>query len=189
MNTKEKIIETLLRTERYGIYSIVDFLENGSDFFTAPASTKHHLAIEGGLAEHSWNVCDTMRTLNDAFGAMIPDIQIVTVSLLHDVCKTGYYAKKQKWRKDDHDKWESYDAWETEDMLPLGHGEKSLYIVGRFLRLDDAEAAAIRWHMGAWTSGVGSDYATTQALNAAVEKYPLVTLLITADFLSTKLVE
>ena len=189
MNTKEKIIETLLRTERYGIYSIVDFLENGSDFFTAPASTKHHLAIEGGLAEHSWNVYNAMRTLNDTFDGGIPDSQIVTVSLLHDACKTGYYVKQQKWRKDDRDKWESYAAWATEDILPLGHGEKSLYIVGKFLRLDDAEAAAIRWHMGAWTSGVGSDYATTQALNAAVEKYPLVTLLITADFLSTKLVE
>ena len=28
-------------------------------FFEAPASTKFHLNVEGGLMEHSWNVCNT----------------------------------------------------------------------------------------------------------------------------------
>ena len=28
-------------------------------FFEAPASTKFHLNVEGGLLEHSWNVCNT----------------------------------------------------------------------------------------------------------------------------------
>ena len=38
------------------IDSLIDYLENKSDFFTAPASTVYHNNFEGGLCEHSLNV-------------------------------------------------------------------------------------------------------------------------------------
>ena len=39
-----------------------DWLEKG-DFFTAPASTKFHLHVEGGLCQHSLNVYNCLKKL------------------------------------------------------------------------------------------------------------------------------
>ena len=54
---KERFIELLRSTGRQGIEEVINDLEK-SGFFTAPASTKHHLNYEGGLMEHSMNVFD-----------------------------------------------------------------------------------------------------------------------------------
>ena len=190
MNTmKQNITRLLLGTERKGISSLIEYLDQGTDFFEAPASTRHHCAYVGGLAEHSMNVYEMLGILDDRFAIHSPHDQIAITALLHDVCKTNYYVQEQAWRKDDRGKWESYTRWGVDDLLPLGHGEKSLFIISKFIELSDAEAAAIRWHMGARTSGVTTDYSLSKAHNAAVDKYPLVTLLATADNLATNLVE
>lgn len=190
MNTSKQNITRILRhTEREGIFALAEYLDQGTDFFEAPASTHHHCAYTGGLAEHSMNVYEMLEILDDRFAIYAPHDQIAITALLHDVCKTNFYVKEQAWRKDDRGKWESYTRWGVNDTLPLGHGEKSLYIISKFIQLSDAEAAAIRWHMGAWTEGVTSGYSLGKAYNAAVDKYPLVTLLATADNLATHLVE
>lgn len=195
MNNNKQTIIGLLRgtiqtaNRRKGMHDLVEYLEQGTDFFEAPASTRHHCAYVGGLADHSLNVYNTMLKLDGVFGTVIPDDQIIITALLHDVCKTNYYIQEPAWRKDDRGKWESYTRWGVNDVLPLGHGEKSVYIINKFIQLSDAEAAAIRWHMGAWTEGVTSGYAIGKAYNTAVDKYPLVTLLATADNLATHLVE
>ena len=190
MNTKQYITELLYKTEYDGILNLVDYIERDSDFFEAPASANHHCAYVGGLAEHSRNVYDALVRLVETFGtSSITYDTIAVTALLHDVCKTNYYVQEPAWRKDEHGKWESYIRWGVNDQLPLGHGEKSLFIVSRFIQLSDAEAAAIRWHMGAWTEGVTTGYAMGKAYNAAVEKYPLVTLLATADNLAPHLTE
>ena len=33
-------------------------------------------------------------------------------------------------------------------MFPYGHGEKSVFLIERFMKLKVEEAVAIRWHMG-----------------------------------------
>ena len=183
MDTKERILEILYEARRNGMADMVRYLEEGTlffgvggDFFTAPASTKHHLACVGGLAKHSLSVYDTMVALNERFDVGIPSNSIAVTGLLHDLCKTGYYVKDTC-------------KWAINDGLPLGHGEKSLYLVSRHLNLEDDEAAAIRWHMGCWTSGVTTDKNLSKSYNAAMEKYPLVTLLSTADHISSRLLE
>lgn len=188
-NIPQQITECLFNTNREGMAAMVEYLEEGSDFFDAPASTRHHCAYTGGLAEHSLNVYGVLVQLVKTFGTRIPYDSIAITALLHDVCKTNFYVQEQAWRKDDHGKWESYTRWGVNDILPLGHGEKSLYIINKFIELSDAEAAAIRWHMGAWTEGVTSGYSIGKAYNTAVDKYPLVTLLVTADNLTTRLIE
>lgn len=187
--TKQNITRMLSHTEREGIDALIEYLVEGSDFFEAPASTRHHCAYVGGLAEHSMNVYDMLGILDDRLEIYTPHVQIVITALLHDVCKTNFYVQEPAWRKDDRGKWESYTRWGVNDALPLGHGEKSLFIISKFIQLSDAEAAAIRWHMGAWTEGVTSGYSLPKAYNAAVDKYPLVTLLATADNLATHLIE
>ena len=52
---KERIIELLRETGREGIEDLIAYMDEYG-FFRAPCSTSHHLAKEGGLAEHSYNV-------------------------------------------------------------------------------------------------------------------------------------
>jgi hypothetical protein len=188
MNTNKQNITMILGdVHREGMSELVEYLE-GTDFFEAPASTKHHCAYIGGLAQHSLNVYEMLYILDDRLTTDIPVDSMIITALLHDVCKANYYVQEPAWRKDDRGKWESYIRWGVNDQLPLGHGEKSLYLVSRFIKLSDSEASAIRWHMGAWTPGM-TDYATSMAYNAAVNKYPLVTLLETADNLASRMIE
>ena len=72
------------------------------------------------------------------------------LGLLHDVCKAGvYHIERKRRRNPETGVWEDYLGYTFRDPLPLGHGEKSLYQIARFIRLEDHEALAIRWHMGA----------------------------------------
>ena len=48
--------------DREGADKLLEWLEK-SDFFTAPASTKYHLAKQGGLLQHSLNVRDRLEYL------------------------------------------------------------------------------------------------------------------------------
>ena len=189
MNNKQNIINLLRNTNREGIEDVIEYLDEGSDFFEAPASTRHHCAYVGGLAEHSLHVYGVLVQLVETFGTRVPYDSVAISALLHDVSKTNFCVQEQAWRKDDRGKWESYIRWGVNDLLPLGHGEKSLFIISKFIQLSDAEAAAIRWHMGAWTEGVTSGYSMGKAYNGAVDKYPLVTLLTTADNIATHLIE
>ena len=57
MTDKEEFISIYKeKITREGADKLLDFLENRSDFFTAPASTRYHNAFEGGLLRHSLNV-------------------------------------------------------------------------------------------------------------------------------------
>ena len=57
MSAKEEFIEIFKQTiTRPGADALLDYLENKSDFFTAPASARYHGAYAGGLCEHSLNV-------------------------------------------------------------------------------------------------------------------------------------
>ena len=66
----------------------------------------------------------------------------------------------------------------------MGHGEKSLVILQRFMALTEAEALAIRWHMSSWEQDPNH-----YALDAAIRSTPLVGALILADQEATFLVD
>ena len=183
MNLKNKILVELTKTNYPGMFRLCDWLEFETDFFEAPASTSHHYAFPGGLAKHSWCVFDTMKKLDMCFDLDISLNSMRVTALLHDVCKTNYYKRKE-W-SDPVSKVVNPPEYVVADQIPLGHGEKSLALVAQFLRLSIEEACAIRWHMGAWTSGVIQDPRT---FNQAA-KYPLVTLLVNADNLSSRIIE
>lgn len=71
--------------------------------------------------------------------------------------------------------------WELKDSLPLGHGEKSLIVLQKFINLTDEEILAIRWHMGFSESSVHL-HPNNLIFNTALEKTPLVMLMSTSDF-------
>lgn len=55
----QRFEDLLSSVQREGIDKLLDFIRK-SDFYTAPASTRHHGAKEGGLLEHLLNVFDCL---------------------------------------------------------------------------------------------------------------------------------
>lgn len=191
MNAKVKeFIERKLNETGRDVTKLIEFL-NTSDFYTAPASTKYHGCYEGGLAEHSVNVMDAMTTLNktlhETYGMPLEsETSIIIVALLHDVCKTNCYKKKQLWRKDANGKWEGYDGWERNPDFAMGHGGKSVYLIQKVFELTDKEAQAIFWHMGPYDL---SPYNTSNEMGDAFSKNTLAYLLNAADMTATYILE
>lgn len=168
--------------------AMLDWLERETDFFTAPSSTKYHGAHPGGLLVHSLNVMGnlnriTRRDLNleDEHSELPQQIAetVVILGLLHDVCKVNCYHLETKRRKNQETgRWEDYQGFVFRDPLPLGHGEKSLYLIQRHMDLLPEEALAIRWHMGAYDDAAKTD---NRALSAAMVASPWVWRLQEAD--------
>ena len=190
MSAKEEFIE-LYQTHihRDGAEGLLDYLENKSDFFTAPASAKYHGAYPGGLCDHSVNVYHCLADylarprVQELYGLEYSQETIAIVSLLHDVCKVGCYKAGSRNVKGPDGKWTAVPTFFFEDPLPYGHGEKSVYIVNGYLRLTREEAMAIRWHMG--FSGTED----TGLVGQALQKYPLAFALATADMEATYFLE
>ena len=182
MSAKEEFIEIFKQhITRPGADQLLDYLENKSDFFTAPASARYHSAYEGGLCEHSINVYHCLvdylarPRVQELYGLEYTDESIAIVALLHDLCKIGCYKAGTRNVKDATGKWQTVPTYNFDDPLPYGHGEKSVYIANGFIRLNREEAMAIRWHMG--FSGPEDNRMVGQALS----KYPLAFALSTAD--------
>mgnify|MGYP003304493349 FL=1 len=157
-----------------------DFLAK-SDFFTAPASTRYHLACEGGLLQHSLNVYDCLvdilnrPRMKELYKIEYSDESIAIAGLLHDICKVNFYKTSFRNVKDENGKWVSAPYYTIEDHLPYGHGEKSVYIVSGFMRLTRDEAFAIRYHMGF------SGPEDKNQIGRALEMFPLAFALNVAD--------
>ncbi|MBE6889937.1 MAG: HD domain-containing protein [Oscillospiraceae bacterium] len=183
MTDKERFIHIYNENiKREGADKLLDFLENKSDFFTAPASTRYHNAFEGGLLRHSLNVydclCDYMERprIKEQYKLTASAETIAVVALLHDVCKVNFYRVSYRNAKNDKTgQWEKVPYYEINDTLPYGHGEKSVYMVSGFMRLSREEAMAIRWHMG--FSGIEDK----NSVGKALEMFPLAFALSVAD--------
>ena len=188
MTAKERFIEIYNQNiTREGSDKLLDFLLNGSDFFTAPASTRYHGAHEGGLVEHSLNVYDClkdmMERLNERYGIEYPEESIAIAGLLHDICKVNFYKTSYRNVKDETGRWQSVPYYTIEDTLPYGHGEKSAYIVSAYMRLTRDEAFAIRYHMGfSGTEDPGN-------VGRALEMFPLAYATCCADMEAAFLME
>ena len=169
---------------REGSAGLLDWMEK-SDFFIAPASTRHHLSREGGLVEHSINVMERLQLLAEIESPNTSMESIAICGLLHDLCKTHYYTVEMRNVKEDG-QWVQKPYYKVSDQLPYGHGEKSAYIIGGFMRLTREEAMAIRWHMGFSDESFKGG---SSCISGAFEKYPLAVLLHIADLKATFLDE
>lgn len=107
---------------------------------------------------------------------------IIVCGLGHDLCKANFYKVETRNAKNEAGEWVQVPYYTVDDQLPYGHGEKSVYILSRFIELTEAEAMAIRWHMGGFDDAVkGGSY----ALSRVFEKYPLALALHIADMQAT----
>ena len=108
-------------------------------------------------------------------------------ALLHDLCKAQFYKiSTRNVKNDETGQWEKKPFYSVDDAFPFGHGEKSVFLIERFMRLKPAEAIAIRWHMGGFDEAArGGSF----AISHAYEKYPIAVKLHLADLESTYLKE
>ena len=189
---KETFI-TLVRNyiKREGTDNLLNYLIK-SDFFIAPASRNHHLAIPGGLCQHSLNVFNRLiREVECEWGSVDNSpysMETLTlVSLMHDICKIDFYKPyKKNVKNEETGRWEPIDAYKIEEELPICHSYKSQYILRSFVNLSREESVSIMSHMGGFDVTVkGGD----NTISNAMDKYPLATLLHIADLKSAKLDE
>ncbi len=167
--------------KRQGSKELLSWLKT-TDFFICPASTKFHCACEGGLLQHSVSVYKLMKEKHFENGVDSEE-SFAICALLHDLCKAQFYKVSTRNVKNEvTGVWEKQPYYSVEDQFPFGHGEKSVFLIERFMRLKTSEAIAIRWHMGGFDDAAK---AGSFAISNAYEKYPLAVKLHVADIEST----
>lgn len=178
MITREEFIALYQeRITRRGADKLLDWMTK-TGFFTAPASTRYHLACVGGLMEHSAHVYYRLRkVVSSEYGDESPysEETLAVCGLLHDLCKVNFYKEDIRNVKE-NGVWVQKPYYTVDEQLPYGHGEKSVFIIERFMRLSLEEAIAIRFHMGGFDAKPGDNN-----VSAAFEKVPLALLLHIAD--------
>lgn len=185
MGYPEEFIEIYTRDiHRAGSEKLLEWLKN-TDFFRAPASTRFHGACEQGLVMHSLNVHRAMTRYFLEEGDSPESFAIC--ALLHDLCKANFYKPGTRNVKNEATgQWEKVATFTVEDAFPYGHGEKSVFLIERFMKLKTSEAVAIRWHMGGFDDAArGGSFAVSQAY----DQYPLAVKLHMADLAATYLME
>lgn len=144
-NVQATMIGLLRSIKRDNIEQLINYLVEGG-FFTSPASTRYHGAVEGGLALHSLSVYKLLTMFHKKFDfnhssgrgqILIPVSQdnIIIAALLHDVCKMGAYLASgtgYKWNR----------------AQPKGHALLSLVRIAKIIKLEAIETMMIKFHMG-----------------------------------------
>lgn len=204
MTSKEKFLDWILSISRIGIGELVQWLEEETDFFDAPASTKYHGNLKGGLCAHSLRVTERLieKINTDEFWhnklSKVPIESVYIVGLLHDLCKINTYEKYYRnikvyidcetplSRCDTHGiyEWQEVEAYKGNYNSFLPHAEQSISIITKFITLSTEEEMAIRYHMGFTEPKEHWSY-----MNNALEKYPLVLALQQADMESSHFLE
>jgi hypothetical protein len=100
--------------------------------------------------KHSVGVAETLLKFRAALAPEISEESCVIVGLFHDVGKVGmpgkplYLPNENEWEKKNRGIMYKYNPAVT----TMGLAVRSLYIVGKYLPLSDAEAQAICYHDG-----------------------------------------
>jgi len=143
-------ILALVTERRDAVDRLEAFLRSKTNWATAPASTRFHLAHEGGLIKHSINVVRTLLRLREALAPDIAEESCAIVGLYHDVGKVGtegghyYLPNPSEW----HVRNRGIRYVVNQELPHMDIATRSLFHVARFVPLSDVEAQAIRYHDG-----------------------------------------
>lgn len=147
---KDKVVK---RKEDFDAF--IEMLETETIWLTAPASTRYHLNIEGGLLQHSVGVAETLLKFRETLAPEISEESCVIVALLHDVGKVGMPGKPRYLKNDVE--WEirkrnmKYKI--NPDEVSMNLATRSLYLIAKYIPLSDSEAQAILYHDGLYVKG------------------------------------
>ena len=157
---------------------LMDFLENETEWLTAPASTRFHLCRENGLLEHSVNVAETLIQLKNSLYPVIDDESCVIVALLHDLGKVGmpdqplYLKNKPTENQRRAGYGPTYPYSYNNSLTYMGVPIRSLYLALPYISLSEEETQAIAYHDGQYVDDNRS---------VAKNERPLTLLLQYAD--------
>ena len=174
------ILANLKSVDRKGISQLIAWLDNEitCDYFSAPASTKFHLSVVGGLAQHHLNVFRFFKAANREFNLGLSRDSVIIVSLLHDLCKCHLYLRTGN----------TYKC--SNKIKEQGHAKASIEIIKNFINLSEEEEAIIRYHMG--TFGI-FDYGNHHQgeyndidIHKAIKKYASVQIFAACDMGSSR---
>lgn len=191
---KSDFVQILKDTRREGIDGLVDFLENKTDFFSAPVITDHEDIREGALLRYCLRVYSRMMVLYSQEALLAQNSKeeldeeemkricgsIAIIGLLHGLYMANYYKRVTRQVIDPQTAaFEETVSVEVRDnILGYGKGEESVYILSSFIKLSREEAFAIRFQDGNF-----NDPNTSRAYR----KYPLALLLHLAILQTTYL--
>lgn len=200
LENKSLFIDTLRNAAKEKGYldkidELIGYLENETDFFIAPASTKYHSSYEGGLCQHSLNVYDNLSRLVQMKGLKnsIDSSSIKIVALLHDISKTNFYemsminkkvyspngSKSDNMGRFDWVSEPSYKVIDFRDrFLYSSHGANSEKMISSFIPLTIEESCAIINHHSVYDN-------PNLDVTPIFDRYSLATLLHIADMLAT----
>lgn len=197
MNVKKRIEDILMSTNRDGMDKLLQHMD-AIGFYVAPCSGAHHLAREGGLAEHSLNVLDYAERLGIAWMGASSYYQtmqnsVIIAALLHDLGKCGDHQKPnyianmvKDGRPTKAEPEQKFKQSETKpfitnpDLLYLPHEVRSIAIAERFITLSEEEEYAIAMH-----NGLYGDF--RYVING--KETPLYMILHFADMWASRVVE
>lgn len=171
-----------------GMNLLLEEMENGG-FYTSPCSGKYHLAVEGGLAEHSYNVYTTMYKMGlDMLGAdefeELKD-SITVVALLHDLGKMGQFGKPNYVENilKSGKRSEAEPFCTNKELVYQEHEIRSVIIASKYIDLTEDEMDAILHHNGLFGK-LDSSFG-----NHNFDRNKLSFLLHTADMWASRFME
>ena len=179
---KESIENLLKSTKRKGMEELLQWMDE-SGFYSAPCSSKYHLATPGGLAEHSLNVFQTaMELTKTIYFTHNKDLtfdfidSVVICALLHDLGKGGQFGKRAYIESEDPTR----GAFQSnKELLYIPHEIRSIAIASRFIELTEEEQFAICYHNGL--------YGELQSVKN--HETPLYMILHFADMWASRVIE
>lgn len=150
---KQEILELLKPLKRKGIKKLVESLED-IGYFKAPASTQYHLNYEGGLAEHSLNVCKTALNIAESLNAYdfagVTNESIIIASLLHDIAK-GNFNGEPEYKPNILKSGALSDKKpyiRSKDRPKVEHSILGTLLISKYIDLTNDELVAIMYHDG-----------------------------------------
>ena len=166
--------------------ALMNFIEKETSYLKAPASTRFHLAVEGGLLLHSVNVAETLLKIKAALYPMIDDESCVITGLLHDLGKAGMPGMPQYTENEPTERQRMYGykatipyAFNTE-LTYMSVPLRSLYLILPRMPLSEEETQAIMYHDGQYVDDNKS---------VATKEKPLTLMLQYADTFSSFVIE
>jgi hypothetical protein len=182
LQTRYEALKAKVVKRRQSFDRFIEFLEAQTSWLESPASTRFHLREPNGLLKHSVGVAETLLKFRAALAPEISEESCAIVGLFHDVGKVGmpgkplYLPNRDEWQKKNRGIMYTYNPAVT----TMGLAVRSLYIVGKYLPLSDAEAQAICYHDGQYVA---------ENETVAQEEEPLTLLVHWADYWTAHIFE
>lgn len=171
-------LKTYVKVRRNDFLNLLDYLERETDWLNAPASTRFHLSVKGGLLAHSCNVAETLLKLKKELCPDISDESCVICGLFHDLGKVGmpgdplYLVNDPSEKQVRYGYKPEYPYRYNKELMHLSVPIRNLYYLLPRISLSAEEVQAIVYHDGQYVEA-NKDVATKET--------PLTLLLQYAD--------